>query len=401
LPAERQKGLRAFWLDGLFAALSTGFADAYYTLYMLSLHASNAQIGLVNTLTQLSGAIMALPGAEIAERTGRYKRVVLFAASVSRLMWLVMLAAPWLPGDSPVWVVLFAWTAIAGMGTLGNAAWTALSADLVPERLRGGYFASRNMIMQFVSLVAIPFAGFLINIVGEPEGYQVNLGLALAIGTISLYYYSQLPEHAAAPRTAPFNVLHALRQIARMPNFLNFVVCHAILMLGVMIGAPFLNVLMAEEAGFSVGTIGLVTTVGGLSTAIGMRIMGRMHNRLGITGTMRFGLGVPLVIVAWQWVREPWHAYLINGVAGITWAGYNLGAFNLLLASTPDEHRPHYIAIYTTIISIVSAIGPTIGGWLLDITGFGPVLTLSGAVRAVGLILFFILVREPQPRSET
>ena len=107
LPRKRQSGLRAFWLDGLFAAMANGFAEPYYTLYMLSLHASNAQIGLVNTLSQLAGALLALPGARIADRTGRYRQVALIAGAITRLMWVVMLVAPMiLPDAGAVWMVL-------------------------------------------------------------------------------------------------------------------------------------------------------------------------------------------------------------------------------------------------------------------------------------------------------
>jgi MFS family permease len=154
-------------------------------------------------------------------------------------------------------------------------------------------------------------------------------------------------------------------------------------------------VYMAEQAHFSVGAIGMVTTVNVFAGMVAMRVFGRVHDRLGITKTMRFGLAVPLLPVMWLWVQHPWQGYLVNSFAALTWAGYNLGAFNLLLASTPDEHRPRYIAIYTTIISLVAAIGPVVGGWLLDATGFTPVFSLSCIVRALGLILFFALVREP------
>jgi len=402
LPEERQKGLRAFWLDGLFSSLAGGFADPYYTLYLLSLRANNAQIGLVNTLSQLLGATMAMPGAAIADRTGRYRQVALLAGVVSRLMWLVMLVAPWLLNDQgAVWMVLAAWVAIAGIGALGNAAWTALSADLVPVRLRGGYFASRNMVSQFVRLLAIPTAGQLIVLIGEPGGYQLNLGLAFAIAAVSLYFYNQLPEHPHTPQDDDrLSTREVLRRITKMPTFMRFVAGHATLMLGVMFAGPFINVYMVQEAGFDAGTIGLVTTVNVLASIIGMRIMGRLHDRFGITWTMRFGLGIPLIAIAWLWVQHPWQAYLVNSFAALTWAGYNLGAFNLLLASTPDEHRPRFIAVYTTIISVVSAIGPIMGGWLLDIVGFVPVFSLSSIVRALGLIVFLALVREPPLPSD-
>lgn len=399
LSEERQAGLRAFWLDGMFAATASGFADPYYSLYMLSLSASASQIGLVNTLNQLITAIVAMPGAAIADRTGRYKQMALFAGLVSRLMWPIMIAAPLLGDQAAVWVIIAAWVGIAGMGALGNAAWTALSADLVPARLRGAYFASRNIIMQLVGLAAIPLAGQLISWIGEPQGYQINLVFAFAFDAVSLHFYRKLPEHTSGGPPDRLSMREVVRRIRQMPTFARFTAAHTILMLGVMMGGPFINVYMVEDAEFSVGTIGLVTTVGVLASLLAMRIMGRLHDRFGIIWTMRFGLGVPLIPVAWLWVTQPWQAYVISGLSALTWSGYNLGAFNLVLAATPDEHRPRYVAFYTLVVSLVGAIGPAVGGWLLDATGFMPVFSLSTIIRSLGMIYFFALVHEPEPAS--
>ena len=399
--AERRKGMRAFWMDGLFSSLSGAFGDPYYTLYLLSLNASNAQIGLVNTLNQLAGAVLAFPGAAVASRTGRYKGLVLLTGVLSRLMWVVMLAAPWIAGRSGVvWIVLLAWVALSGINALGNAAWTALSADLVPGRLRGGYFASRNIVIQLVRLAAIPVAGQLIYAVGEPDGYQLALGIAFVIGLVAVYYYSQIPEHSGRVVAERLGLRQLFAGMTRLPTFMRFVISHSTLYLGVMISSPFINVYMVEEVNFNVGVISLVATVSVLGTLVGMRIMGRLHDRFGITTTMRTGLLIPLIPIAWLWVLHPWQAYLVEAISALTWAGYNLGAFNLLLASTPDDHRPQYVAIYTTLISVVGAVGPLLGGWLLEVVDFGPVFALSTVVRGLGFVLFFVLVREPDAPPE-
>lgn len=394
---DKRQGMRAFWLDGLFSSLSGAFADPYYTLYLLSLNATNAQIGLVNTLNQLVGALLSFPGAAIASRTGRYKRLVLLCGVLSRVMWVAMLIAPWvMGGGGAVWLVLAAWVALSGINALGNAAWTALSADLVPPRFRGGYFASRNTIIHLVRLAAIPLAGQVIYATGEPRGYQIALGIAFVLGLIAVYYYAQIPEHSGTFRRARVSMRQIFAGMRDLPNFTRFVVSHSTLQLGVMISGPFINVYMVEEAGFNVGVISLVATVSVLGTLVGMRIMGRLHDRLGMISTMKFGLLIPLIPVAWLWVQHPWQAYLVEAFSAMTWAGYNLGAFNLLLASTPDNHRPQYVALYTTLVSVVGGIGPVIGGWMLDRLDFGPSFTISAGVRALGLVLFFVLVREPE-----
>lgn len=402
LPEKRQRGLRAFWMDGLFGSLAASFADPYYTLYLLSLHANNAQIGLVNTLSQLISAALALPGAAQADRTGRYHRQALFTSVASRAVWLIMLAAPLLPGvQAKIWAVILGWTLLTGFSAYGNAAWTALSADLVPPRLRGGYFASRNIVMQLVRLVSIPLAGQLINLIGEPLGYQVNLGVAFVVGLIAMYFFRQLPEHRRPPSAADgFTTREALRRIRRLPTLRNFMAAHAVLTLGVMIGSPFINVYLAEDVGMDVGAIGLSTTFSVLASLIGMRVLGRVHDRRGITRTMRWGLYVPFITISYFWVHGPWSAYLVSALGAFSWAGYNLGAFNLLLAASPNEHRPHYIAIHGTVTALVGAIGPIVGGALLDAVGYYPVFALSTAVRLAGFVLFFLLVREPEPAAE-
>ena len=215
------------------------------------------------------------------------------------------------------------------------------------------------------------------------------------IGMVSLYFFRQLPEHVSSGPIGRYSLRKTLRSALQMPTFMRFLVAHSIMMLGVMVGGPFINVYLAREAGFSVGLIGFSTTLGVLASLVGMRVIGRLHDKHGIIWSMRFGLGVPLIPVAYLWVTEPWHAYLISILSALTWAGYNLGAFNLLLASTPDEHRPRYVALYTAIVAMVGAIGPLIGGGLLDAVGFGVVFTLSCFGRALGLILFFALVHEP------
>jgi len=307
-----------------------------------------------------------------------------------------------------VWLVLIAWVGIGAFNALGNAAWTALSADVVPVQLRGSYFASRNMVMSLVRLAAVPLAGQIINLVGAPGGYQVNFALALGIGALAFYCYSRLPEHhpapeadaAAAPQAAspqpPIPAAPSPRARLTLPRtFVSFTAAHATLTLGVMFAAPFFTVYQREVAGFDVGTIGTLSAINGIFGLAATRIFGRLQDRHGNIWVMRFGVGVALIPLLWIGVAYPLQALLAQTFGTLAWTGYNLGAFNLLLLSTPDEHRPRYVAIYSTITALAGIVGPVLGGWLLDVVGFPVVFGLSSVLRACGLILFLALVREP------
>jgi predicted MFS family arabinose efflux permease len=234
--------------------------------------------------------------------------------------------------------------------------------------------------------------------VGEPLGYQLVLMLAFGVGLIAVYQFSQLPEHAISPVDKErFGLRETFRGLRSYPNFKHFVLAHAVLNLGVTIGGPFIQVYMVQSAGFDVATISVVNTIGVASAMVAMYLFGRLQDRYGITWIMRFTVAMPIVPVLWLWVEAPWQAALVQFYASLSWTGYTLGSFNLLLAITPEAHRPHYIALHATIASVVGALGPVVGGWLLDATGFLLVFCLSTILRSIGLILFLARVREPDP----
>jgi len=403
LAEEQQEGLRRFWLEGLYSSIGLALTDPFYTLYVLSLGATSGQIGLVNTLSQLSGAMLAIPGAVLAERSGRYKWVALIGQALKQSMWLLMGLAVWLlPPDAALGVVLAGWVAVSIFGTLLGSAWSALVAEIVPTAIRGQYFASRNILIQLSKILIVPVAGLFIKSIGEPLGYQFVFVLAFFFGLGALYYFGNLPEHSRPSLAAAgehFSLRETLRGLRLFHNYRNFVLAHTVLNFGVMIGGPFIQVYMVEAAHFDVATVSVVNTVGVVATMISMYAFGRWQDRFGITWIMRFAAAMPVIPVLWLGVTEPWQGGLVQFYASVAWTGYNLGSFNLLLAITPEEHRPRYLALHTTIAALVGSVGPIIGGWLLDATGFLPVFSLSTIFRAAGMILFLALVREP-PRPQ-
>ncbi len=399
LQDSEQEGLRRFWLEGLFGSIALALSESFYTLYALSLGVTASQIGLVGTLSQISSAGLAIPGAMLAERSGRYKFTAQVAQFFKQAMWLVMALAPWLlPTGAAIVVVLAAWIGISIFATVANGAWSALSGEIVPNRIRGQYFASRNILMNFSKILLVPTAGFFVKSIGEPLGYQFSLSLAFLIGLLAVYHFSRLPEHqVSAVEREPFGLRDMLRGLRAYPTFTRFMLSHAVVSFGVQVGGPFIQVYMVQGAGFDVATISIINTMGVFAAMLSMYVFGRWQDRKGTVWIMRFAVAMPLIPVLWLWVQEPWHGWVAQFYASWAWTGYNLGAFNLLLNTTPQDHRPRYLALHMTISALVGSLGPVIGGWLLDATGFLLIFALSTIIRSVGMILFLALVREPAP----
>lgn len=402
-PLERQhlRGLRYFWLDGLFSAISDNFYLGFITLFALAYGASNSQIGTLTAVANLLGALSFLPGARLVERIGRRKSVVVWTGGgFGRLALLFLALLPFLV-TRPEWAIL-AIIALNGlrafMANLGNPAWTAIVADLVPEPMRGRYFGSRNIAMGAAALVIAPLAGRLIALLngqgGRPVlGYQAAFLLAFAFGLVATVSYQRMPEpQAAAPTKAATRQANWRQAFGLHPAFTGLVISAFIWNLSLQVAAPFFNVYLVKNLGASTALVGLVASVSSLTALVGQRVFGRLLDSRGAIWVQRVtGLLIPGLPLAWIFITEPWQVGLINTFGGFLWAGYNLANFNLLLEMTPEAQRPRAVALYQTVVFTSAVLGPLLGGYLADAISFKLVFGLSSGGRLLGTFVFLWL----------
>jgi MFS family permease len=393
--------LRYFWLDGVLAALSENFYLGFLPLFALALGATNGQVGWLTAVANLTGAIAFLPGARLAERGSRKLVVLWSGGGIARLMLLAMALLPVLSdkGWLLIWLLIGLNGLRAFMSNLGNPAWTAIVADLVPDYVRGRYFSDRNIAMGLAALAATPLAGYLINLgngrFGLTEfGYQFVLIMAFAFGMVSTFSYSRIREPV---RTRSAVVKHhpgdLWRTVKQSPGFTGLVVSAFIWNLALQVAAPFFNVYLVNNFQASTTTIGLLVSISSLMALFGQRYFGRLVDIKGTFWVMMVcGFIIPLLPLGWVFITAPWHVGLINTLGGFVWAGYNLANFNMLLLLTPDKDRPRAVALYQTAVFTSAFIGPLIGGHLADVASFKLIFGLSFAGRASAMILFYLFV---------
>lgn len=412
LSGRARHALRLFLLDGLLVSTSTSLVSSYLTLYVLQFGASSAQIGLISTVIAVAGVLAFLPGAQIAERWMDPKRMVLiFSRGLGQVAWAALAALPFvLSGQPAVYAILALRAGRAFTVQAANSTWTSLAGQIVPYELRGQYFGMRNIAKQAAALVIIPAAGWLIDYLGFPAGYQVCFALAAAVGVLDFLTYARIrfappkrqgpePEEEGEDDDPP---LWADRS-ARL-NFWAYCGTSVIWAFSMQLAAPFFVVYLVKVLGARAGVVGTLSALANLTALPGQALFGRWLDRRGIKWTFRLsGLLIPLLPWSWLLVSGPWGALPINMGSGFLMAGYNLSNFNMLLAVTPDRRRTHQIALYKTIVQSAAAIAPLLGGVLVDRFGFLLVFVLSGIGRLLSTVLLLRFVHDPvalQRRAE-
>jgi MFS family permease len=411
LPAGGLRNLRYFWLDGLFAAISENFYLGYIALFALAYGATNSQIGLLAAAANLLGMLALFPGARLVESAGQRKKVVIWSGGIfSRLALLGLALIPAVIAQPAL--AIAAIIVVDGlrsfMANLANPGWTAMVADLVPEPMRGRFFASRNTAMGLAALLVAPLAGRLILSANSRldslfAGYQIVFIFAFLFGLVSTISFGRIQEpRPSETNHRPHQRGDLRRALRRSTGFTGLVISALVWNMALQVAAPFFNVYLVSEFQATPLTIGLLAGIATFSALIGQRVFGRLMDRRGAIWVQAVtGLAIPLAPLAWALITAPWQVGIINTFSGFLWAGYNLSNFSLLLELTPDEVRPRAVALFQTAVFGSAVIGPLLGGFLADAVGFRFIFGLSSAGRFLGTALFILLTIRPRRALES
>jgi MFS family permease len=391
-----------FWLDGLFVSTSVSLVGSYLVLYALEFGATSTQIGLMSTVLSLASMAALLPGAHLAEKWLDPRRaVLLFSRGLGQTVWVALGLLPFvLTGQPAVYGVMALRAARSFTMQAASPAWTMLSGRIVPRHLRGKYFAARNIAKQAAALLVVPAAGWLIDRLGFPLGYQLCFGLAAAIGLLAFWAYARIPFDAPEGEMTTSEEdqeTEVWESASAKRNYWTFCATSVCWTLSVQLAAPFFSVYLVETLGATAGIVGTLAAVQNLVALPGQVLYGRWLDRRGVKWTFRLsGLLIPLLPWMWLLATGPWGILPVRIGTGFLYAGYNLANFNMLLLVTPRIHRTRHIALYRTIVQSAAAVAPLLGGLVVDRFGFAPVFVLSGFGRLISMLLLLRFVREPQ-----
>jgi len=396
---HQRRGLVYLWGEGLLTAASDAFIGPYLALYLLALGANAQQIGLLSGVSALASAATYLPGALLTRRFPSYRTVVVAILIPTHTMLLLLVILPWVASGQAAIAAAIVLTGLrSGIGQIGNPAWIALLAILVPPGLRGRFFAARTLVSNLAAILVLPLAGYLISRLGMPDGYQLSFGLSLAAAVLATVIVARLPlppgersGHARGPGLG-----QALRGLGQHRTFVHFVLISMLLNLGIQFVAPFFNVYLVRQLGADAAFIGLQNTAAALATMAAMPLFGPLVDRRGLRWTMLWcGPFVAVMPLCWLFVRHPWQTLPLWALVHFAWGGFNLATFNLLLAATPEEGRPLYSALHNTASAASGMVGPLLGGFVFDHWGFAPCAIGATLGRGGAIVLIYFLLRGP------
>ena len=386
------------------------------TGWALYLGASAVTIGLLTALP-VAAQVLQLPAAWLTQRFGA-KRLAITAVGASRLVWLPLIAAPFVAlAPSTALAAFVAVVTIATiLGVIGGNAWTAWMGDLVPGAIRGRFFGRRMVYVNVAGTTASLAAGLALDTFG-PHGFKGHtlsalLAVACAAGLISIWLLlaQQGPgarEDLSTPDWGDF--ARSLRDARTRPLLTYFLAWNAAV--GISAGFFSYHMLANLKMGFVlVAAHGIL--VAGVRVA-SAPLWGRLVDAFGARPVLIVcSSGISVVPMIWLFIAPDrlWPIAIEAVLAGTLWGGHGIATMDLSIGLAPRRGRPFYVATFATAGGVGFACTSALAGALVyalpaPVPILGPawrdvhVLFLLSAVGRAAAAYLAQWIDEPAARS--
>ncbi len=405
-----RKGLNCMMAGNVFGTLF-GIICGGGTAAMVGLAgvlgASDFEFGLLMSIPQIT-ACLQLPFSLLVDRTRKRKIYLLTIGLISRLLWLVFGFMPMMmrsPVDRmPLYLLLALLSLSSCLGASINVCWFPWFSDLAPIRIRGRWLGFRDTIVSAASFLFGLLVAYMLDVLPENSKYLVTFLVGGILGSADMICFGFVREEWHAPEQK-LQLGRLMREVMHNKPFLKVVLLWTIWCFTSNMSGAYLTPYAMNSMGLNfmqLMVFGSMTA--SLFTILAVPRWGRALDLCGTRNVMLVGcLGASLTPLFYL-ISTPgsiWPTFLHNAVGALFWSGCNLAANGMQLSTSPDNGRPIYIAIFSTVTCILgSALGTMCGASLLEIfhaanlfTGFFDrykALILLSVVLRLGLSMLIV-----------
>jgi len=359
--------------EGSAYAWMVGLGETYVLADAIRLGASRLEQGLVVTLPLFLGALGPLLCLRLLARRKRRKGLAVGAIAAQAANLMLLAVADFLQRSSPA--LLIALAAVHQVtGQAVGTAWSSWFGDLVPDAVRGRYFARRNRFVYASIGGGMLAGGFLLQrLEGVPAGIAQGSGgrgfallfalAALARGT-SAVLLALTPEptfRGVADRSRVRRYLAT----ARGSRAWRVVLLVFAMQLAVYVASPYFTPFVLESLSFSYAELTAANLTVMLAKVAMLPAWGRVIDQLAARSAFALAaLLLALVPLPWLWADGPGWALGAYAYSGFAWAGYEVSLFALLLSSSYRHTRPHVFAMHSVLNGAGQLGGSLVGAWI-------------------------------------
>ena len=391
--------------EGIFASANSAFGNNYISPFAIAINASNPLIALLSSVSGLLGPISQLASPKLLKNNSR-KKVLSRAMLIEAIIWIPFIATAILfykgilVGYLP-YILLFFFAISTIALNVGIPAWYSWIGDIVDDRHRGRWFAKRNLLLGFVTVVLAISASFFLDYLKSKElamfGFATLFFLALIFRILSYKAIRKQYEPKLKRKKKKESSFFKFVKNTPKTNFGKFTIFRASFALVASISGPFLAVYLLRYLEFSYPTYMIVIMSSTIFSLFVIELWGKFADKYGNYRTLLLtSIITPTVPILWILVPSPIYMILVPAViSGVGWAGFNLAATNFFYDNISAEKRSREISYYNLLIGIGIFLGASLGALLIKIlntTWIEPIILIFiiGSILRMTVVFIFL-----------
>jgi len=384
---------RAFALEGNIRVLAAqalisqiGFGMFYviWQPYLLSTGISIGQLGVIQTMINVSTGLGLLAWGYIGDSYGR--RPVVIASNACRVAAMAVLIVSKHYAALLVFAFLIGFTAMFMMGNPGRS---ALITESVDSAQRATAYSTLLAVSQGTSTLMASAGGYI----AVKAGYTPILYATLAfdvIGLTLLYLYVKETHTPVAETKDAASIWVRIRD-ALLPEGENVVLYLLMLTMGFgyAVAYSLFYGALTDYQGFTPLELGFMSTGFNLVWALGSIPLGKVSDRVGRKRMLMASVTMAYVTVAgFILFRSVWAYVLFNGVSAIDICFWMPSWTSLITEIVPRERRSSVLGKLDAYGRAGAVPAPWLAGLLLERYGFTAPLYVQLVTLSIGL--FFV-----------
>lgn len=371
----RRPAFRRLWLGLVASRLGDHFTTIALLWFVLQLTGSGAALGVVVLCFALPGLVT---GPLLGRLLDRHQpRLVMGLDNLARGLVIAAIPALAFAGVLQLWQINLLAVVAGALAPASQVGVRIVVPQLVPDDELERANALAAVSMQLSYLVGPALAGLVVAAVGGPRALLLDAASFLVMAAL-VFTLPDLPRAARAARRDArggglgFGPLLRLKEV-RIVTLLSLVF---FLAYGPL--EPALPLYSRETLGAGAAGYGLLWSAFGAGMLAGLLLTTRL------VGRGRPGIAFAAIAVLWGLLLAPLAvltrlgpAAVCFALAGAAWAPYSTVELSLLQRLVPAASRGAVFGARATLTGGVAALGPALGGVLLDHLAAPVVIGLS------------------------
>ena len=374
-------------------AISTVFGNTINGVakvnYLRSLNVTDFVYGLIMAIGPI-GAAVQIFAAYIVEKTRKRKLVFMISGIMHRVAYLpfglVPFFFPMTDETLLIWLAVLMIMVAALCAPFVNVTFLSYIAEVVPVRIRGGYFGVRTRIATVCVIAAGLATAYILDRFTGFGGYALVFTTVAVLGIIDISLFALIPFPPMPEAETKPTLIKMLADVFKNRRYMNFIIFTSIAGLVTAMSAVFQMVYARGTLGLSNMAVTVaMQIVPNVCMIITLPMWGRALDRYGNRPVMLISAYMTcLNPFLWFFLSPGPYAAIpilvVSTFGGLAMSGMTIGTLNISIGHAPEKNRSMFISLYLCVTTILAGLGGPISGWLLD--------NVMASLEGMGLMLF-------------